>query len=285
MATATTLAAPVVAAVFVAAVLHAGWNAIAHAVPDRLVGMTMIGTVSATGGAAMALVAPLPDRSAWPFIVASAVLHVVYSLLLIWSYRLGHFGQVYPLARGTSPWLVAIAAAVFAGESLPGPRLAGVLVVSAGLAVLVFSDGRLHRADLAPVTAALGTGVMIAAYTTVDGLGVRRAGTTAGYIAWLLILRGPALPLIAFATRGRSLLAQLRPHVLAGLVGGTSSLLAYGLVLWAQTRGPLAPIAALRETSVIIGAIIGTVLFHEPFGRQRILGTVVVVIGIVLINV
>lgn len=274
----------VTVAVLVAAVLHAAWNALAHAITDQLVGFALIGAATTIGAVAMVLTSPAPSRTSWSSPAASAVLHVAYNLLLMRCYRLGEFGQVYPLARGTSPWLVAIGAALFAGEHLPAVRVAGVFVVSLGLASLVFAGGVPARSARPAIAAALLTGVMIAAYTTVDGVGVRHAGTAAGYTGWLFLLQGPVLPLAAVATRRRRLWRQVRPHLAVGLTGGVLSLAAYALVLWAQTRGALAPIAALRETSVIIGAALGAVVFHERFGRWRIAATVLVAIGVLLIN-
>jgi drug/metabolite transporter (DMT)-like permease len=253
-------------------------------VPDRLVTFTLIGTSCTVGGLILVLAAPAPAKSSWAYVATSAAMHIAYQLLLMRSYRLGDFGHVYPLARGSSVLLVALAAAVVAGEHLSGVRLVGVLVVSGGLTALVFSGGAIRRREVPAIVAALATGVTIATYTTLDGLGVRHSGSVLGYTGWLFLLQGPAVPLFAVWTRGRALPRQLRPHVVIGLVGGVLSLLAYGLVLWAQTHGALAPIAALRETSVVIGAVIGAVIFHEPFGRYRIIATVVVTIGVVLTN-
>jgi drug/metabolite transporter (DMT)-like permease len=275
---------PVVTAVLLAALLHAAWNAVAHAITDRLVGFALIGAAATAGGVVLTLLVPAPASAAWPFLLASGVLHVGYNLLLLRSYELGEFGQAYPLARGTSPWLVAISAAVFAHETLTPARVAGVAVISIGLASLVLAGG-LTRRDLPAIGAALLTGVTIAAYTTVDGLGVRRADGALGYAGWLFIAEGAVMPLIALAARREKLWVQARPHLSAGLAGGVASIIAYGLVLWAQTRGALAPIAALRETSVIIGAIIGALVFRERFGRWRIVATVLVVAGVALINV
>lgn len=255
----------VIAAVLLAAVLHALWNALAHAIEDRLGGFALIGTAVTIGAVVIVLLAPAPARPSWIFLGISTALHIGYTLLLMLSYRSGEFGQVYPLARGTSPLLVAIAAAVFAGEHLPAIRLVGVLVVSGGLATLVFAGGVPTRAARPALGAALLTGVAIASYTTVDGLGVRHAESVAGYTGWLFLLQGPVLPLAALAVRRGALVRALRPHAVAGLVGGALSLAAYGLVLWAQARGALAPIAALRETSVIFGALIGALVFHERF--------------------
>jgi drug/metabolite transporter (DMT)-like permease len=274
----------VVGAVLLAAVLHAVWNALAHAIDDQLVGFALIGVAVSVGAAGIVLAAPLPAYASWPFLVVSAVLHVGYNLLLMRCYRLGEFGQVYPLARGTSPWLVAIGAAVFVGEQLTVVRLVGVVVISVGLGSLVLVGGVPTRAARPALAAAFLTGVVIAAYTTIDGLGVRSAGTVAGYTGWLFLLQGPVLPVAALVARRGRLWGQLRPHVAVGLVGGFLSLAAYGLVLWAQTRGALAPIAALRESSVIVGAVIGAVVFGEGFGRWRVAATMLVAAGVVLIT-
>ena len=270
----------VVAAVLLAAALHAGWNALAHAITDRLVTFTLLSATAAVAAAVAIPFVGFPSAASWPLLAASAVLHLAYNGLLMRSYRLGDFNQAYPLARGTSPWVVAIIATLVVGEELATRGLIGVLVISAGLATLI---GRPHRKDLSALTAAFCTGLTIAAYTVVDGVGVRRSGTTLGYIAWLFLLEGVPIPLYAAAARGRRLGAQLRPLWRQGVAGGLLSVGAYGLVLWAQTRGALAAIAALRESSIVMGAVIGAVFFHEHFGRTRFVATVIVVIGIVLV--
>lgn len=275
----------VIGAVLLAAVLHAVWNAVAHAIDDQLIGFALIGAAITVGAVAIVLASPAPSSASWPFLAGSAALHVTYNLLLMRCYRLGEFGQVYPLARGTSPWLVALAAAVFVGEQLSVIRLVGVVVISFGLGTLVFVGGVPTRAARPAIAAAVLTGVVIATYTTVDGLGVRTAGTVAGYTGWLFLLQGPVLPLAAVVARRGRLWRQVRPHLLAGLAGGLMSLAAYALVLWAQARGALAPIAALRETSVIVGAVIGAIVFGERFGRWRIAATVLVASGVILITV
>lgn len=275
----------VTGAVLASAVLHATWNAIAHALRDKLVTFTLIAlTYTVAGGVAVLLVAS-PSPAARPFLAASAALHAVYNLLLMQAYRLGDFNQAYPLGRGTSPWVVAIISTVVIGEVLGPVHLAGVVVVSAGLATLVFAGGVPTRRQLPALAAAFGTGLAIASYTVVDGLGVRLAHSVGGYAAWLFLLQGPTIPILALAWRRRELVGQLRGPWLFGLVGGLLSMVAYALVLWAQTVGSLAPIAALRETSVIMGAIIGAVVFHEGFGRTRIVATVLVVAGIFLLNI
>jgi drug/metabolite transporter (DMT)-like permease len=272
----------VVAITLVAAVLHAVWNAVAHGIPDRLVGFALIGVAYTVIGGITALVVGLPPAAAWPFVLGSALLHVVYTLLLWASYHLGEFSQVYPVARGTAPWVVAVIEVVL-GHDLPVLQLAGVLVISLGLVSLALDGGRPTRSTLPALAAAVATGFFIAGYTVVDAGAVSTTPVLV-YATWMFLLQGPVLPLIAVVRRGRRLRTQTLPVLLAGLGGGVVSLAAYGLILVAQTSGATAAVAALRETSIVIGAIIGTVFLGERFGRGRIIAAAVVAAGIILIN-
>lgn len=279
---ATTSTGLVVGAVLVAAVLHASWNALAHAVTDRLVAFALIGLGFVVVGAVVVALAPAPAPASRPFVVISSGLHVGYMMLLVLSYRLGDFGHVYPLARGTAVALVAVVATTLIGEALPPAHLLGVALVCAGIATLVLSGGVPTRGELPAIGAALATGVVICGYTVLDGLGVRRSGSVIGYTGWLFLLHGLAVVVVTLVMRGPALAGQLRPHLRVGAAGALLSVAAYGLVLWAQTRGTLAPIAALRETSVIVAAAIGTLVFREPFGRSRTAAAALVTLGVVL---
>ncbi|MBZ4019181.1 EamA family transporter [Streptomyces purpurogeneiscleroticus] len=272
----------VVAAVLTAAVTHAAWNAIAHGIKDQLLAFTLVGSGGAVCGAVLAAISPLPAAGAWPLLIASAILHVVYQALLMQSFRLGDFGQMYPIARGTAPLVVTVLAAVFVGELPDAWALTGVALASAGLlgVALWGIRGSGTRPHWPAVIAAVATGLAIASYTTVDGVGVRASGTPLGYIGWLMLLEGLAIPAYAVVSRRRALLAELRPFAARGLLGGVLSVFAYGLVLWAQTRAPLAPIAALRESSIIVGAAIGAIFMKERFGAPRIAAAGLMVVGI-----
>jgi drug/metabolite transporter (DMT)-like permease len=276
-------------AVLAAAVTHATWNAIAHGIKDQVLAFGLIGVGSIAVAVPLVVLFAWPLSACWPYLLASVFIHVFYNLLLMRSYRYGDFGQVYPLARGTSPLVVTALAAVFAAERPTAAQVCGVLVISCGLAVLVLAGRRRSASgsglSRAALLAAGGTGLTIAAYTTVDGLGVRLSGSSVGYIGWLMLLESLCVPAWALVRRRDVVRDVSRRVLVSGMLAGALSVLAYGLVLWAQTRGALAPIAALRETSVIIGAVIGTLVFHEPFGRWRIAATVLVVAGVLLLNV
>ncbi|MFD5265538.1 EamA family transporter [Streptomyces sp. NPDC058335] len=270
----------VTAAVLLAAVTHASWNAIAHRITDKLTGFALISGGGLLIGLAMAPFAAIPAAAAWPYLLVSAVIHIAYYALLMRSFRLGDFGQAYPIARGSAPLVVTVLAAVFAHEVPDGWAAAGIAVSCAGLTGVALWGLRGRRPDWAAIGAALATGVTIAAYTVVDGLGVRASGSSLGYIAWLMAVQGTVLPLYA-ATRWRGrTLAVLRPHATLGLVGAALSVTAYALVLWAQTRAELAPISALRESSIIVGAAIGAIFFKERFGAPRIAAAALLVVGI-----
>ncbi|WP_406197035.1 EamA family transporter [Kitasatospora sp. NBC_01560] len=272
-------------AVLAAAVLHAVWNALAHRIRDKLVGFALINLAYTACAVVLVALNPLPAAAAWPFLIASVVLQVTSQLLLLRAYQLGDFGQMYPIARGSAPLLVAVLSVTVLGQGLGGGELLGVVVISCGLIGLAFAQGIPGRAQLPALAAAAGTGVMIAGYTVLDGSGVRHAGTVGGYIAWLFLLQGPSLALVARLRRGPGLLTGLDGSVVrVGIVGGVLSLTAYGLVVWAQSRGNLATIAALRETSIVIAALMATVVFRERLGRLRMTASATVLAGIAVLE-
>ncbi|WP_455359069.1 EamA family transporter [Streptomyces sp. SYSU K21746] len=253
-----------------------------HGIKDQLIAFTLMAGGGAAIGLVMACFVPLPAAGAWPYLIASAILHVGYQALLMRSFTLGDFGQMYPIARGTAPLVVTLLAAVFVHEMPDARQLAGVAVASAGLVGVALWGirGAGSRPHWPALVAALATGLSIAAYTVVDGVGVRASGTPLGYIAWLMILEGLAIPAYTLYVRRGRLAAQLKPFVGRGLLGAGMSVAAYGLVLWAQTKAPLALIAALRESSIIVGAAIGALFFKERFGAPRIAAAGLMVLGI-----
>jgi drug/metabolite transporter (DMT)-like permease len=273
----------IIAIVIGAGALHACWNAIAKQIDDRLMGFAVIGIGSGVLGGLMLLVTGLPYRTAIPFAITSGVIHIGYNLGLMNSYRLGAFNQTYPIARGTSPLLVAVAAYFLAGEHLGVAALAGIITLAIGLMSLAFSSGRLTRADSPAVGLAVLTGLTIAAYTVVDGLGVRHAHDPWAYAALLFVLQGPPMAIFAAFRRPASKWRDTTT-IRYGLLAAVLSVIAYAIVLWAQTRAPLAEVAAIRETSVVFAALIGLMVLGEDFGRRRVAAAVVIATGIVLIG-
>lgn len=271
--------------VLLAALFHASWNALVKTSGDRLAVVAMLNGVGAIIGFLALPFVRIPNPESWIYLGASIVLHSAYYFFLIGAYRVGDLSHVYPLARGLSPLLVAGAAVFFAGEILPPVAFIGVLLACAGIVSLSFDGGPPWRGDRRPLLLAFGTAGFIAAYTIVDGIGVRAAGSVAGYIAWLFAL--DALPIVAVACflRGRELRWTLRSEWKKGVVGGVLALAAYGLVIWAMSLAAMAAVSALRETSVIFAALIGTLLLKERFGTLRISAAGLVATGVILMNV
>ena len=273
----------VVLLVLLAALLHAGWNALAHSAPDRLVGFALISVAYAAAGAALVATGPRLDAAGLTSAAVSAGLHTAYLLLLWASYSGGDLSRAYPLSRGTGVAGVA-AASLFVPRSPLGPDVViGSALVVLGLIGITLAGPRLTRADARGVVAALGTGCAIAGYTVVDGLAVSGGAPVLAYAGWMFLLQSWVLPVLAVARRGRGLAAAVRAQGAAGLLGGVVSLAAYGLVLLAQTSGALAAVAALRELSIPLGVLIAAVLLRERGAAARLGPAAVVTAGAVLL--
>lgn len=274
----------VVALVLLAALLHASWNALVKSDSDRLVSMGLVMIAGAVLGLAVVPFVPFPDAEAWPFLLGSVLIHNFYYFFLLKAYRWGDLSHVYPIARGLGPLIVATASGGLIGEHLALGEIAGVCLVSCGIASLAFGNGLPRGSEWRPVVYAMLTGVTIAAYTITDGLGARHSANALSYIAWLNVVEGPWVFLVALAVRRGSILVYLRRHWWRGLAGGVIATIGYGIAIWALSLGAMAHVAALRETSVVFATAIGAILLHESFGRRRIFAAVAVAAGLVLMN-
>lgn len=265
-----------------AAVLHACWNAVAKSVTDKrrlyLVSNLVVG---ALGLAALPFVdSPAPES--WPYIAAGSVIATLFTIVLFAAYRVGDLSQIYPTIRGLTPIMIATGAALFAGEHLNPRQYIGIAVVSVGIFSLALWRGGGGMSVRMVAFCALGA-AMISGYTVVDGLGVRQSGSVAGYVACLLIgymvVAVLTYPLLKpWKMEGAPL--QLWRGVIVGL--GIS--VTYGLVVWALSMGAMAPVSALRETSIILAALIGTLVLGEPFGRSRVFAAAIVTLGLLILK-
>jgi len=267
--------------VLMAALFHATWNAVVKHAGDRLVSMAIVMGMSGIMSIPLMIYFPFPSAAAWPYILASNVIHTIYFLTLVKAYQSGgDLSHVYPIARGSSPLYVALLGAFLAGELLSLGETVGVVVICIGILSLSLTGG-VDRIQRTPLTWAIIVGLLIGIYTFVDGQGVRRTDEALSYIGWMHFLESIPIGLVA-AWRRRGVLGQnirqvWRPSVLGGALG----MVGYTVVVWAMSITPMAHVAALRETSVIIAAFIGTRMLGENGGRRRIAAAVVVAIGII----
>jgi drug/metabolite transporter (DMT)-like permease len=273
-----------VALVLLAAFLHASWNAVLRISGDRFIVMALLNGSAGVVAAVLIPFAPLPAPASWPNIALSAVLHTGYNLFLVAAYAHGGLGQVYPIARGSAPLLVLALAWLLLGEAVSGTQLVAVVIVCAGIAALALRGGRVARLSGTGVACALATAGFIGAYTVTDAAGARVAGSPHGYALWLFLLDGISAMTLALWWRGRAVLATARTDWRPALAAGGMALAGYWLVIWALTLAPAATVAALRETSVVIAALIGTFLLNEPMGAWRVAAAVVVAVGAVMLR-
>lgn len=278
-----TLTWPIVAIVLFGAFLHASWNAMVKSSEDKALDAALIHFIGSLITLPLLAWVGCPPAEAWPYIVASIVIHIAYYFALTGAYRHGDLGLTYPLMRGTAPLLVALSATLTVGEHLSPLAWAGVLGVSCGVLALGLTQ---HAMDSPRAVAfALSNAVIIAIYTVVDALGARLSGDAFQYVVTLFVLDGWPFGLWVFLRRGRRVVwpyAKARWPVATG--GAIASFGSYGIALWAMTRAPVATVAALRETSVLFAALLGMRYLKEVFTVQRAVGTAAIVGGVMALR-
>lgn len=264
-----------------AALLHASWNAIVKASGDK-----MYAAIGVSGSAALiALVllpfAPQPALASVPFLAVSCALQVVYTVLVAKTYQVSDMSQTYPLMRGTAPLLVAIISVIFLGDHLSPLAWLGIGVICLAILAMAF-NGR--SSSSTGIVLALINACFIAGYTLVDGTGVRLSETALGYTLWTFFMNGFCLLSWAMIARRQQASRYLRQNWKKGMIGGVGTMGSYGLALWAMTQAPLAVVAALRETSILFGAVIAFILLKEKVVPLRIVAACGIAAGAILLR-
>jgi drug/metabolite transporter (DMT)-like permease len=282
---------PVATVVLFAALLHATWNALVKAGPDKYLTTLLVACGAGLVSLPLLPFVAAPAGASWPWLAASACCQVIYYRLLAAAYQHGDMSQAYPLMRGAAPLLVALASVPLLGERLHWRQDLAVALICGGVLTLTILRGASVGADSATNRAArrratlyaLLNAAIIAAYTMIDAAGVRRSGAPAGYTMWLFVLTG-ALLLLCSSSRWGELPAYARTHVRVMLVGGGGTLASYGLALWAMTQAPVAAVAALRETAILFAAVIAALFLRERLAPGRILAIGLIACGAIVMR-
>lgn len=269
------------AAALLSAMIHASWNALVKSGADRMANLFLIGAGSVLIGVLLLPFAGPPPGHVWRFLLLSACIHGAYWWALLRGYTLGDLSHVYTLSRGLAPLLVATGAAVVAQE-FPAPVEAlGIALICAGVLSVGFSPGASWRATRHSLLLA----AIIAAYSLNDALGARASGDPVRYIVWMTL--GFAVPQAVFSLLWRGPVPMLRavaPIWKLGLLAGALSAGGFGIVIWAQSRAPVAQVTALRETSVVFAAFLAWIFLKERLGPRRWAGAALVTAGALLIG-
>jgi len=270
-------------AVLGAALAHATWNAMIKSSRDVLLDLTLLIFFAGLATAPLLAFVEAPAPALWPYIAASMAIHIAYYVVLVGAYRAGDLSHGYPIMRGLAPLIVSLCALAWLGEA-PQPTVwLGVLLICGGVLSLGFA-GFHWRESRVSTAWALANALIIAAYTLVDAAGVRLSGTPETYVVWLFVLDALPFPIVVLLIKRNELRAYAARFWLRGLVGGVLSAAAYGVVLWAMTRAPVAAVAALRETSVIFAALIGAWLLKEGHIGRRVAGAATVAAGVIALR-
>jgi len=267
----------VFAAVLAAALVHAGWNVLVKGAADKLAMTVSVALGAAIVSAAILPFLPMPAPESWPFLGASVLLQSIYYLLIARAYRIADMSLAYPLMRGAAPLVVALSGAMVFGETLRSGQWMAIGLISAGIGALALGAFRQPLGAAGGITA-LCNAMVIAAYTLVDASGVRLSGAPVAYALLLAVLTGVVTLAVVFAGRARPRLGGRTLGL--GLAGGAATTLSYGVALWAMTRAPVAPVAALRETSIIFALVLSRLVFGEKVGGRRIAAALLVMAGV-----
>ena len=274
-------------AVLFAALLHATWNAMIKVSGDRLI---IMGVTTATTSLLVLPVLfylPLPAPESWPYLILSACVHTFYMLVLVRAYGLGDFAQVYPLSRGSAPLLTGTLGFLILNESMQSSELFGMLLIVVGIFGLALeTSAGVLRLSRPALFYSLLTGLCITAYSLVDGIGVRLSGNSLSFIVWMFFLDGFLVPLIAFTRRPRTVFFNTIKTVWkTGLLVSLLSTTGYAIIVWAFSQERIAPVAVLRETSVLFAMLISALIIKEAFSTLRVLIVSVILTGIILLGI
>lgn len=265
--------------VLLGAFLHASWNLLVKARHDTRLNTAAVYIGAGVLAGIVLPFLPLPARASWPYLGAATAVEVLYGALLAAAYRVGDLSHAYPLMRGTAPLLVAIGSGVLIGEHLSPAVWAGVALVSGGIFSMI-ADARSRGYSPLATRLALVNGLVIATYTTLDGIGVRLSRTPVAYSLWLSLL--VAVPWFIWAVRwgGASRWDAVRRYLAPAALGGLGSVVSYTLALWAMTRAPVAAVAAVRESSIVFATALGAIVLRERVTWVRSVAAAGIVLGL-----
>ena len=269
--------------ILLSAVVHAVVNVLTKRADDKYAMRLLIGVFSAVLVTPALFFLPLPHGFAVWMLVATAVVHAVYELLLVKSYESAAFSAVYPVARGSGPLFTTLGAVVLLHEH-PAPLvLLGILFVCGG----VIAIGISHRASEGAMTGlayALGTGLTIGAYTLIDATGVRSVAQPLTYVLWFFVAHGLCVLVTAPGIRGRAVVIEARRQWRLGVLLAALSITTYGSAMLAYRYGATAQLAALRETSVLFGTALAMSFLGETMTFRRWLAALAIAGGAIMLQ-
>lgn len=254
---------------------------------DILLGRAILSTSAALMILPATLFVPPPDATVLGALALAMPAHYFYQICLVKAMGRGDLSLVFPVMRGAAPLLTAFTALIFLGERLAPLAWAGLAVASG--AVIFFAlppkgVGLRQHPNKAALLWAAGTAVGISLYNVTDARGVRIAADPLTFIVWLFLVDGLLITLTALALRRDALRSAIAMKWRYGVAAGALSILSFGAALYAFSLMETAKVSALRETSVVFAALMGSLFLGEGFGRRRLIAALVLAAGLVLMQ-
>lgn len=272
----------------VSAVLVALVGVLMKSAQDKLVFRGVLSASSACLVLPFAFILPLPTESVWPYLLAGAVVHFFYQICYVGAFERGDMSLVYPIMRGVAPAITAVFAFLFLNEGLTGIEQIGLGLTVVALIAFSWRSNSSDGLQSSAILIAIVCGVFIALYCVIDAAGMRVSEEALSqvwtYIVWFFLLDMIGMAVLVFWRRGASAFQQIQRHFRNGFLAGGISLFSFSLALYAFTLAPVAKMSAMRETSVVFGAIFAAWLLKEPFGQKRILLAVLLASGLLMLQ-
>jgi drug/metabolite transporter (DMT)-like permease len=263
--------------ILVSALCHAVWSAIIKSSKNPLSLMGITSVLEVTIFLPLTFTVPFPTLEVWYFLIATVIIHVIYRLNVIYSYRYGDLSYIYPISRGSSCLFVAIISILFLSSDISVAGFVGILIVCIGLFLISYSKNLSF--NFRGFALAISTAILITAYTLVDGVGVRLSENGFSYIYWLFTLNG--IPLLIIGLISKDGLRKRETYTFrSGIAAGVFATSRYAIVVWSMQFIEIASVSSIREISIVFAAIIGMLFLFEKNAKSRIIPSILIVSGI-----
>lgn len=263
--------------ILVSALCHAVWSAIIKSSKNPLSLMGITSVLEVTIFLPLTFTVPFPTLEVWYFLIATVIIHVLYRLNVIYSYRYGDLSYIYPISRGSSCLFVAIISILFLSSDISVAGFVGILIVCIGLFLISYSKNLSF--NFRGFALAISTAILITAYTLVDGVGVRLSENGFSYIYWLFTLNG--IPLLIIGLISKDGLRKRETYTFrSGIAAGVFATSSYAIVVWSMQFIEIAYVSSIREISIVFAAIIGMLFLFEKNAKSRIIPSILIVSGI-----
>ena len=263
-----------------AAFCHAGWSTIVKKSENGLAMMGITSIIEIVIFLPLIFTVPLPTTSIWFFIFATTFLHGLYRYSVFKSYQYGDLSFVYPIARGGSVLIIGLISILILRVDINLTGIIGIVLICLGLFMISFLTAK--KFNKSAFIIAIITASLIATYTILDGMAVRKSENAFTFIYWMLLLNG--IPMLIYASFSQSGFQNKKSYkIIDGVIAGVLAILGYGLVVWSMQYIEIAYVSSIREISIVLATLLSFYLLKEKDARKRVVPSIIICIGITIL--